>query len=264
MKKQYKKILSALVMLLLFGYILRSCTSGILQQKNMYWIARDSTWYPLDLRGREKKMIGFTSELMQAIADQEKFEYAFVNAYAKVILEGLEDERYDAAISSLTPSVMTRGSYNFSDPFYLFGPVLVVKSDSKAKNLSDMQGKLVGIESGFTQSENLENLPKDVLVIPYNHVSNALDSLFNNEIDGVIVDAIRGAVYTEGRFKDKLKVITKPFSENGLRILTLNTEEGRQFTTRFNQGLKKVIEDKTYFRLVEKWDVISPEDTAEE
>jgi polar amino acid transport system substrate-binding protein len=237
---------------LLFG----AFSANSLPKDKLFLIARDSTWYPLDLRGKEISMVGFANEMVAAIAADQEFRTRLFEVGPNALFDGLDLKNYDAILSSLTPNVINRQWYVFSDPFYLVGPVLIVNEKSKAKSLEDMEGKIIGIESGALQVFNILE-PPNIVIIPYDTASQALENLDNNVIDGVILEALRAYVYTEGFYSGRLKVASSPLTDRGLRLIARNEPGSVHFVSRFNEGLKAIREKGIYADLIEKWELIT-------
>ncbi len=258
-KKLYLSIAGGLVFAIaLFWLLLRGCSAGPYLEKKTYQIGRDSAWYPLDLRGREKAVVGFSNDLMDAIGKQEGFKAIVFEVGANALLDGLDIGNYNGVLSSLTPNPMNKKKYAFSDPFYLVGPVLIVREKSTIKSVKEMTGKILGIESGALQVFNIRE-PSDVVIIPYATAAKALENLDNGVIDGVLLDALKAYVWVEGFYAGRLKVATSPLTDKGLRLITLSRPEYLKWIEEFNEGLKKVRKEGIYEQLIQKWDLIDTE-----
>ena len=208
-------------------------------------------------------MVGFTNDMVQTIAEDQGFRAHVFEVGTNALFDGIDIEIYDAVLSSLTPNVINRNKYTFSDPFYLVGPVLVIRIDSQDRSLEDMAGKIIGIESGALQVLNIPESPV-VVMIPYDTASEALENLYDNVIDGVILDALRAYVYTEGYYAGQLKVVSSPLTEKGLRLISRKDPPSILLVSRFNEGLKKIIEDGVFEKLINKWDLTYTEVKREE
>ena len=252
-------VLFSIVVLLLL--LFRACNAPMLERQ-VYYIGRDSTWYPLDLRGKEKNMSGFASDLMQAIGDEEGFIAVMVDIGQNSVLDGLETGHYNAVFSSLAPTARNKEIYGFSDILYRTGPVLVIPEKVKVTSLADLTHKVIGIESNILQTFNIpETL--NVMIIPYDNAAVALDNLSKNTIDAVILDALRAYVYTHGYYAGKLKIAGAVLSNFGWRVITKNTPKYLLFINHVNDGLKKIKEKGIYTQLVEKWGIINTEPIEE-
>lgn len=228
------------------------------REKIVYHIGRDSTWYPLDLRGKERHMVGFANDLFQDISIEEGFFVHIFEVGTNALYDGLRLGRYDGVLSHLTPNVVNRKIYRFSDPFYLIGPVLIVRENSTARSLGDMEGKIIGVEIGARQVFNIPE-PLNVVFIPYDTAAAALENLDKNVIDGVILDALKAYAYTDGFYVGRLKVASSPLTDKGLRLISRKDPKSLLLISRFNKGLEKVKKKGVYGQLIEKWDLTDTE-----
>jgi polar amino acid transport system substrate-binding protein len=135
---------------------------------------------------------------------------------------------------------------------------LIVNEDSNIDSLREMTGKIMGIESGALQVFNIPE-PPDIVIIPYDTAATALENLDQKVIDGVLLDALRAYVWTEGFYAGRLKVVTSPLTDRGLRVVTRNRPEYLQWLNEVNEGLKAVRENGIYDQLLIKWDLIDTE-----
>ena len=258
-RKLVVSIVSVLVVAVALIWLLfRTFSGGYIPGVPTYYIGRDGTWYPLDLRGKEKNMVGFANDLLQEIADFEGFRVQIFEVGRHALFDGLNTDSYDAVLSSLDPNVINRRSYEFSDLFYSLGPVIVVPADSTVSSLQDLEGKILGIESGALQIYNIAE-PPNVVIIPYDTAATALEKLDGNLLDAVVIDALRAHVSTDGFYRGRLKVATSPLTDRGLRLVTKKTPDKVLFVSKFNDGLRKVKESGTYDALMEKWGLIQTE-----
>jgi len=254
-----RRSLTAIFAILMVLILLRACNGRIVGAPNFYRIAADGTWYPLQLMGKEKNMMAFSDELLTAIGKEENFRAQLSVVQYRTLFEELEGGKYDGILSSLTPNVVTREKYRFSDPFYLLGPVLIVPVSSPVHSLEEMGGKTIGIKSGSSVVFNIEKYPS-IIIVPYDNANDAVDSLLNNQIDGVIMEAMPAYVAVQGFYVGKLKVASNPLTLEGLRLVAnLSYRHSEDMIDRFNEGLKAVHESGVYDALLEKWGLINTE-----
>lgn len=258
-KKIYLSLIIGAIFLFAVSWLVFRIASKVpVEEDRLYIIGRDSTWYPIDLRGKEKNMVGFSNDLVRAIGEEQGFRPRIIEVGPNALFDGLDLKRYDAVLSSFTPTVMNRRFYGFSDPFYLVGPVLVVPVESEAKSLEDMAGKIIGIERRALQVFNIPK-PRDVVIIPYDTAAIALEYLDEQVVDGVIVNALMAHVNTEGFYAGRLKVATSPFTNKGLRLITRNEPKSLLLISRFNKGLEKIKTNGRYDQLIQSWGLINTE-----
>lgn len=204
-------------------------------------------------------MVGFTDDLIDAIGKLQNFKVITFEVGPNALFDGLNMGSYDAIFSSLTPNVMNRTQYEFSDPFYLLGPVLIVRKNSKIHSFIDLtEGKILGLASGTLQQYNITE-PNGVIIIPYDSSKTAMEKLDQNIIDGVLMDALSAYVWTEGFYASRMIVVTNPLTNKGLRLIANKTDRHQAFVAQFNAGLKELKENGGFQKLLSKWDLFNTE-----
>lgn len=253
----HQKIYLALGVILfcVAAFFLKGC--GTAKEAKVYKIGRDRSWYPLNLLGKEKNMLAFTDDLIYTIAEVEGFQVDLGSASQNSLKEILDDGGFDAIVTYRRPTSELLSTYEFSAPFFLLGPVLVVPIDSKAKSLQDMKNKVVGIPTGASVVYNMNKVP-DIIFTPFENILFALRNLAANQIDGVIMEAIPAHEYIESFYKGELRVVPPPLTNDGLRLMALRHHNEEKMLSLFDKGLKKVKADGTYQKLIEKWGLFDP------
>lgn len=242
----------SLVVILLFLFVY-ACSSVLnSKQKKFYKIARPYSWGDLDLYGKERNLQGFIDDLIFTIADKEGVGVELFYARSDQILIGLDNGNYDGIISHLPVNDSNKIYYLFSDPFILFGPVLVVNKSSNIEGFKQMEGKILGIKSGSSAILNVERDPK-IIIITYETINSAIENLTNNKIDGVVMELWLARALTEGFYSDRLKIVTKPLNNSGLRLITLNEKKWIPLIESFNKALEEIRESGVFHELVLKW-----------
>lgn len=245
------------IILFMWAYI-RGCNSEQTLKSKVFLVGRDSTWYPLQILGKERYLQAFTDDLLLAIAKEEDLHFQTTEVGTTQLFSGLDIGNFDAILTPVVPNVLNQDYYLFSDPIYRLGPVLIVPKNSTADAMNDMEGKTVGLRTGFTTVFNLKHYPS-ILFVTYDNMNIALDNLANNRLDGVIVNALSAYSYTEGFYADKLKVVTSPLTTEGIRLVTLRHPLGELLIEAFNEGLKKVKKDGAYLQLLKNWNLTNTE-----
>lgn len=252
LSKHWPKILFIFLLVLATIVLgMRSCDSTEnFWRKKLYRIARDATWYPLDLLGKERNMLAFSNELLLAIAKNESLKIELLSNSSENLFSGLDNELYDAILSPMLPNQYNNQYYWFSKPFYLLGPVLVVKESLNVNSLQEMEGKAIGVSSGSSLVYN--RYPK-ILITSYDNILTALNDVERNVIDGVILSGLTAYAYTTGLYSGRLKVASAPLTNEGLRLIARKDEESKYLIDKFNEGFEKVKNDGTYDALITKW-----------
>ncbi|GAB4231918.1 MAG: hypothetical protein Tsb0021_10460 [Chlamydiales bacterium] len=206
--------------------------------------------------GKENNLLGFIDELISTIAREKKINIQFVSTAPNTLISGLDNDRYEAVVTQLTPSILNRQRFLFSDPLLRLGPVLVVHQESTIRSLSQLKEKIIGIQRGSASAFDTVRFPA-VIITPYENLMLALDTLSRRRIDAVIMEAIPAYVYTQSFYRDDLKIATPPLTDFGLRLMTKTNQDN--FMKLFDKGLEEIKEKGIYEDLIKKWGLFDPD-----
>lgn len=243
------------LILLCVGFVFRSCSSN--QDKGkIYTIARDPNWYPSNLMGKEKNMTAFSDDLLMSVGRAEDFRFHINNSSSDSLISGLLSDEYDGVLTQLLSTGKMRETLLFSDPYVLLGPVLVTMIDSQIDSIEEMSGKTIGIESGSSTLFDTKKYPS-IIIATYDNIFKALGALNNDKIDGVLIDAIPAHIYIKTFYPTRLRVATKPLTNDGLRLIAIKNSHNEKLIEAFNKSLKTFQENGDYEEMIKKWGLIN-------
>jgi ABC-type amino acid transport substrate-binding protein len=226
---------------------------GKSHRSETYTIGIDPYFYPLNLKGQDKNVLGFSTELLQEIGKKKKIQLATRRMNFNDLVEGLNKKQVDAILSSMQPHLFLENTYSFSDVYLHTGPVLVVRANSKFDALEELTGKEVAVESGSTSILVVEKVP-GIIVRPYDSNAKALDDLAAGTIDGVVMDVLTAHGFVNDLFKERLKISTHPLNPEGIRLVT-RFKAQESLVEDFNEALEELMDDGIYDDLLKKWNL---------
>lgn len=258
-KKTLLILLALVILMALAQFWFFTHSDGEPGEPPSYVVARDPTWFPYDFMGKERQVAAFSDELLRAIASTEKIRIQIYGASSNALFAGLDNDSYEGVLTPAEPRRTAGKPYLYSNPYYRFGPVLVVRKNAAINNLKQLKGSAIGVLRGiYTQLDGQEN-GADYTFIPYDNVLIALQHLSEGVVDGAIIDTLPAYAYTQSIFTDKLKIATPPLTEEGLRLVVSHDKEGTALLSRFTEGLQKLKSDGTYNAILKKWGLFDPE-----
>ena len=254
-----KKLIRLLLLLLVLGFlgtfVWRACNQVENGQK-IYIIGRSTNLAPLKFEGKEPNVLAFESDIITSIAQKEKLRIHLATVNDTNLFIALNQEVYDAIIAAVEPTPFMKERYAISEPFFYGGPVLIVREDSTATTLQELQGRGIAIETGSPMIFKLSQ--ENLLLVSYKNMISALEDLNRGVIEGVILEANLAYTYTGGFYKDKLKVATSPLTDLGLRLIAHKNSSGEYLINHFDKGLKEIEESGDYAKFIDKWELIEP------
>lgn len=255
------RYVSGTIAFIIVCFLLMKTCSTSTPTKRTFHIGSDNNWNILNLMGKEKNLGAFVDELLTNIANQQKIRITLSYGRYEELLTDLEERLFDGILSNIQPDSASEHSLVFSEPFLLLGPVLVVPLTSKLNNWEELKYKIIGIQS---QSPSIFEFTQDssILIRLYDNILTALEDLDKGRIDGVILPVWPAYIYTRSFFQNRLKVATTPLSKEGLRLIGMKNQNGKDLIEHFNKGLEELKKNGTYDKLVTKWGLVNPENLA--
>jgi ABC-type amino acid transport substrate-binding protein len=149
-----------------------------------------------------------------------------------------------------------RKTYDFSDPYLISGGALFVPAGKPvSSDLKDLAGKTVatplkGPLAGYIQ----EKFPGVKMLTEVKDYKETLQVVLDGKADAAALNTQSGAVLAKQLFPGKFLSPQKGFLEVPIGI---GVPKGKQesFLGKFNEGLKSILADGTYDKLVGKWGV---------
>lgn len=228
-----------------------ACTTAA--HKKEWRVAIDPGWYPLDLKGRDKQLQGFAVELLQEVALLQKLKISVIRVNWDNLISNLQQKQYEGMLSSLPAHLFYEKQYDFSDPFLLLGPVLVLPVGSKAQSLKELSGKEIAVISGSDADLSVEKYP-EIIIRYYDTAPDALNAILAENVDGAVIDVLEASAYCRDLYQGKLRVVGEPFTNEGLRLVTLH-DQAPELIKAFNSTLKNLKKSGKYAELARKWNL---------
>ena len=201
-----KKLLALLLTGAMLTGILAGCgssagagESGLLDDSKLQ-VGLEIGYPPMEYFDEDgKTAIGFDVELSKAIAEDMGVECEFVDTAWDGIFAGVDTNKYDAILSSVSYTEDRDQNYTLSEPYIANAPVLVVPNDSKIADIKDLAGKSVAVQMETTADYIVQKLNKDdklgADLRQYEKVINAFDELKAGRVDSVCTDSVVAAYY---------------------------------------------------------------------
>ena len=233
---------------------------GQTKTKTTYSIYRSPLWEDVELHGTEKNMLGFTEDLCFEIADQEEIKIQLFTERHATGLSLLDKKGIDGILTTAVPSIRNEKEYLFSEPFFAFGTVLILRSTDTLEQFRSMKIKVIGFVRGrgddLVAREDLGYIFR-----PYNQVVSAVEDLLEGRVDALSLDSIYANQLSKGLYSGRIKVATPLFKVIEFR-LAVKKGENEELVTLFDQGLENLKKDSLYKKMLTYWGLPNPPETS--
>jgi len=245
-----KLILFSVAACVLLAMLMPACSPAP-STRTKLTVACDATWPPFEIVNEQTKQLdGFGPELMRAIAAKADLDIELVNVGFDSVLAGVSQCQYDMAVSSITITDERKKTILFSDPYYLAGQIVTVRSDDdRIKNKDDLSGKTVGGQIGTTGIIEAGKIP-GAKVKTFDEIGFAFQDLINGQLDAVIADYPLAQGYVV-KNKDKLKTAGPIFTDEYYGIAVC--QENADLVPKINAALKALKDEGFLDKLSQKW-----------
>ncbi|MBY6035575.1 transporter substrate-binding domain-containing protein [Fictibacillus nanhaiensis] len=196
------------------------------------------------------EIVGFDIDIANHIANNLGYELEIKDMDFNGLIPAIDSGKADFVIAGMTPNEERKKSVDFSDEYYAAQQLIVTK-DKTIKSVEDLEGKTLGVQLGSIQEKEADKLLKEhnFDVVQRNKVTELVQEMKSNRIDAGIIE---DAVAYEFLMKNKeLSSFVLPNTETAGSAIAFPKDS--ELTEEFNKELKKMKEDGTLDKLIEKW-----------
>lgn len=130
-----------------------SSSNGESTEGKTYEIVADNAFAPFEFlqEGSDGTYVGVDMDILAAIAEDQGFDYTVDNCGWDAAIGNLNTGQADGMIAGMSITEERQQNYDFSDPYYEGGQIMIVKGDSSIASYDDLAGQTVAVKTG-TQS----------------------------------------------------------------------------------------------------------------
>ncbi len=103
-------------------------------------VASSATYTPFAFENKDKQIVGFDIDIVNAIAKQQHMKLRIVNTPFTSIFASLNNGDVDFVISGVTINEKRKQSFDFSAPYFDARQLIAVPKSSTVKSLKDLDG----------------------------------------------------------------------------------------------------------------------------
>ena len=225
-----------------------------LKARGTFVLGLADSFPPLGFRSEDNEIVGYDIDLAKEVAKRMGVDFRAqpIDWDAKEM--ELETGKIDCLWNGFTITEDRQNALSFTEAYLNNDQVLVVRADSGINSLADMKGKIVGIQSGSSAQEAVDDnadFSKSIAkIIMFKDNITALNDLDIGGVDGVVMDSVV-ANYSIAQTKKPFKVIDESLANEGYGIgFRKNEPELRNAVWAV---LKEMKADGTVTAISQKW-----------
>lgn len=197
-------------------------------------------------------LTGFDHDIGVALAEELGLEVRSEAATFASLIGGLQANRYDVLIASMTPTEERAQAVDFTDGYYSSGAQAFVQSGTECTDLSEMDSPAVGVATGTTYMTYLEEEGSDWVgeIRSFDSDVVALRDLGTGRLDAVMTDRLVGLYQIEEAGLDVVECGDPLYTESpAFAVKKGNTG----LVEDLNGALAAIVENGTYAEISEEY-----------
>ena len=225
-----------------------------LKSRGVFVLGLDDSFPPLGFRSDDNEIVGYDIDLAKEVAKRLGVDFRAqpIDWDAKEM--ELETGKIDCIWNGFTITDERKHALSFTEAYLNNDQVLVVRADSGINSLADMTGKIVGIQSGSSAQEAVDDnkafSASISKIIMFKDNITALNDLDIGGVDGVVMDSVV-ANYSIAQTKKPFKVIDESLANEGYGIGFRKAEP--ELRDAVWAVLKEMKADGTVTAISQKW-----------
>lgn len=201
---------------------------------------------------KDDVIVGFDIDLVNEIAKKADLKVQFIPMDFDALIAAVKLGKIDVIASGLSKTPQRAKNVEFSDEYFNSeNYFLKLKSNSSINNISDLDSKIIGVQVGSIQADELKYI-KNPKAFLNSEVPNIILALVSNKIDAVIVDEAVAKGYMKNY--PELEVFAKKsYTSSGACFAF---KKGNfKLRDKFNEALKSIKNNEIYQKLLDKYEM---------
>lgn len=212
--------------------------------------ASSGEYPPFSYRDADNNLVGFDIEVCEAIAAELGLTANPQTGAFNTLIAGLQADRYDTIIGSMTATDERREQVDFTENYYNNSAVLFVSADSDITGPDDLEGAVIGVALG-TWFEGLANELEGVAEVrTYQADINALTDVSNGRIDGAITVRL-GGYFAANESGLSVKPVGEALAPDSAAIAV--SKSNPELFAAISEALATILEDGSYAAVSNEW-----------
>lgn len=219
-----------------------------------YLIGTDVTFAPFEYQDADGKYIGIDMDLLNAIAEDQGFEYELKPLGFSAALQALESNQIDGMIAGMSITDERKATFDFSEPYFESGVVMAVAaSNDDITSYQDLAGKTVAVKTGTTGSAFAESIQKeyDFKLNTFEDSANMYEDVQAGNSDAAFEDyPVMAYALKNDRLKLKIPTEPEPGDNYGFAV---NKGMNPELIEMFNNGLVNIRANGKYQEILDTY-----------
>lgn len=232
--------------------------SKVKQQKKVV-VGLDDSFVPMGFRQKSGKLVGYDIDLARAVFKLYGIKVDFQTIDWNMNVTELHNGTIDLIWNGFSITPQRQKQAAFSDTYLYNDQVLVTLKKNKIKSFADMQGKVLGAQTGSSGANDIDTYPKLLKnriknheAVTYDSFTNAFIDLNVGRIQGLLIDSTYANYYIKHQaHPENYRVTTGALPKEKFAVGMRKGDVTMRH--KINVGLKRLAANGTLKKINEKW-----------
>ena len=258
-----KKLFVALATLVA-GLSLAACSSGEkaqtplekIKEKGTLVVATSPDYAPFEFQtlvDGANKVVGSDIMLAQKIADELGVKLEVSSMNFDNVLNSVKNGKADLAIAGLSVSPERSKIFDFSEPYYQVGNVLLVqKADAdKVATVADLDQLDLAVQKGTTQETYARESLSNANIISLTLMGEAVNELKNGQVKAILLDSAVAEGYISQNPDLAIAALSFEAEEENAKAIAMPKDSG-DLKTEIDKIIVEIVESGEYNTYLEE------------
>jgi len=198
-------------------------------EKLVLVMGTNAAFPPYEFVDENNKVAGIDAEIAAAVAEKLGMTLEIKDMAFDSLITAVSSGSVDIVLAGMTVTEERKESVNFSDTYATGVQVVIVTEDSAIASIDDLDGKIIGVQTGTTGDIYCSCSPEEGgygedAVRRYDNGALAVAALMNGQVDCVVIDNEPAKAFVEAN--EGLKILETEFAveDYAAAIAKENTE----------------------------------------
>lgn len=243
--KNFKKILAAVLALAML-FCFAGCGA---KEDNVLTMGTNATFPPYEYVDDNGNIVGIDAEIAAALAEKLGMTLEIKDMEFDSLITACAGGSVDVVLAGMTVTDERKESVNFSDSYATGIQVIIVKEGSDIAAYEDLEGKMIGVQSGTTGDIYCTDEFGQDSVKQFQNGALAIEALKNGQVDCVIIDNEPAKAFVAAN--EGLKILETEYAVEDYAIAI--AKENTELLEKINKAMAELKADGTIDKIINKY-----------
>lgn len=225
------------------------CFAGCGEEEKTLVMGTNAAFPPYEFVDDNGNIVGIDAEIAEAVANKLGMKLEIKDMEFDSLIPAVQSGSIDLALAGMTVNEERKASVDFSDSYATGIQVIIVKEGSPIATVDDLDGKMIGVQSGTTGDIYCTDDYGADHVKQFQNGALAVQALLNDQVDAVVIDNEPAKNFVKANAG--LKILDTEYAVEDYAAAI--SKDNGELLKSFNEALADLIKDGTVKGIIDKY-----------